>query len=56
MHVDIALKKYDYLTCYKLRIYKKSLQILQGYPQSVPVNQIPFKYHDGNQSVEISKL
>ena len=27
-----------------------------GYPHSIPVNQIPFNYYNGNQSVEISKL
>jgi hypothetical protein len=27
-----------------------------GYPHSIPVNQIPFKYYNGNQSVGISKL
>ena len=27
-----------------------------GYPHSIIVNQIPFKYYNGNQSVEISKL
>ena len=32
MHVDIALKKYEYLTCYQLRIYKKSQKILQDIP------------------------
>ena len=27
-----------------------------GYPHSIPVNQIPFKHYNGNQSVEISQL
>ena len=27
-----------------------------GYPHNVPVNQIPFKYYNGNKSLEISKL
>jgi hypothetical protein len=30
--------------------------VITWYPHSIPVNQIPFKYYNGNQSVGISKL
>ena len=27
-----------------------------GYPHSIPLNQIPFNYYNGNQSLEFSKF
>jgi hypothetical protein len=36
--------------------YMISLHLMWGIPIVSPVNQIPFKYYNGNQSEEISKL
>ena len=53
------LQGYSHKLCY----YMVSPQLVQdfptynvGHPHSIPVQQIPFKYYNGNQSVEISKL
>ena len=61
LHV-ISLK----FTGFSLQIlhgYLKKIRLLHGFPTSnagnpcsIPVNQIPCKYYNGNKSVEISKL